>query len=320
MAAFEGGRITALPRAASGEQNAGVSVVIGTCGWRASIRDAVATILASQHVRIELIVVDQGPTGVADYLREFRGDDRLTHLHSSTRGVSAARNIGIATAHNELVLIVDDDVTVGPTWAADFSTALAGMSDIAVAFCGVEAASFDQRAGFIPQVLVRHSRTVRSLLFKSRVKGLGAGMAVRRDRVLELGGFDEMLGPGAPLRSNEDRDLAMRALTHGWSVLTTADASVTHHGFRTWDEGRELTRRDWFGIGATYAKSFKTLDLRIVPALMHEVVINGILHPLARLMRGRPPNGLKQIVYFVAGFSAGLKTPLDRETGVYHRS
>ena len=197
--------------------------------------------------------------GAADFLEEFAGDDRLTCIHSSTRGVSAARNVGIMTARNDLVLIIDDDVTVGPNWAADFARSLAGMNDVAVAFCAVEAAHHDESAGFIPDHLVHHSQTVRSVSFKSLIEGIGAGMAVRREAVLELGGFDETLGPGAPFRSGEDRDIAIRALMRGWSVCSTADASVTHHGFRTWDEGRQLTRRDWFGIGATYAKPVKTV-------------------------------------------------------------
>jgi len=247
-----------------------VSVVVGTSGRRATLRDTVASVLASEHIDVELIVVDQRTGSDGHFLDEFAGDSRLTHVHSSTRGVSAARNVGIANAHNDLVLITDDDVTVGPNWAADFAGSLDGMSDVAVAFCDVEAAAHDHGAGFIPDHVVHRSRTIRSVFFKSRIEGIGAGMAVRRGAVREFGGFDEMLGPGAPFRSSEDRDIATRALMRGWSVCTTAAASVTHHGFRTWDEGRALSRRDWFGIGATYAKQVKTLDVRIVPVLIHE--------------------------------------------------
>jgi glycosyltransferase involved in cell wall biosynthesis len=316
----ERGSIGLRRDAASREGVPSVSVVIGTSGRRATLRDTVASILASEHIDVELIVVDQSTGSDGHFLDEFTGDERLTHVHSSTRGVSAARNVGIATAHNDLVLITDDDVTVGPNWAADFAGCLAGMSDVAVAFCDVEAAAHDQGAGFIPDHVVHCSRTIRSVFFKSRIEGIGAGMAVRRGAVRDFGGFDEMLGPGAPFRSSEDRDIATRALMHGWSVCTTAEASVTHHGFRTWDEGRALTRRDWFGIGATYAKQVKSLDVRIVPVLVHEVVFRGLILPVARALRGLPPRGLKQIVYFLRGFAAGLKTPVDRATSMYRPS
>src|SRR4029079_1375471 len=101
------------------------------------------------------------------------------------------------------------------------------------------------------------------LIAKSRARGMGAGMAVRRRAVLSLGGFDEQLGPGGRLRSGEARDLAARALVAGWWVLQIPDAYVVHHGFRTWVEGRSLTRRDWFGIGAAYAKQLKIGNLAI---------------------------------------------------------
>ena len=265
-------------------------------------------------------MVDQRAGGAVDFLAEFAGDDRLTYVQSSTPGVSAARNVGIMSAHNDLVLIVDDDVTVGPDWAADFTMSLAGMDDVAVAFCAVEAAHHDESAGFIPDHVVHHSQTVRSVFFKSLIEGIGAGMAVRREAVLEFGGFDETLGPGAPFRAGEDRDIAIRALMRGWSICSIADASVTHHGFRTWDEGRQLTRRDWFGIGATYAKSVKTLNPRIVPVLIHDVVIRGLLQPMARGLQGLRPRGLKQIPYFLGGFWAGLRRPLNRTTCIYRPS
>jgi len=311
------GAFTPRSRPAPRESVPSVSVVIGTSGQRASLRDAVSSILASDRIAIELIVVDQDAGSAADLLAEFAGDDRLTYVKSSTPGVSAARNVGIVTARNDLVLIIDDDVTVAPNWAADFARSLAGMNHVAVAFCAVEAAHHDENVGFIPDHVVHHSQTVRSLFFQSLIGGIGAGMAVRRGAVLELGGFDETLGPGAPFRAGEDRDIAIRALMRGWSICSIADASVTHHGFRTWDEGRQLTRRDWFGIGATYAKSVKRLDPRIVPVIVHEVVIRGVLQPLGRGLQGLRPRGLKQIAYFLGGFWAGLRRPLDRTTCIY---
>ncbi|MEO5900012.1 MAG: glycosyltransferase, partial [Ilumatobacteraceae bacterium] len=297
-----------------------VSVVIGTSGDRPRVRDAVASVLACTGVDMEVILVDHGLPSAAHWLGDLRDDRRLRHLSSSTMGVSAARNVGIKAARNEYVLIIDDDVTVDPGWAADFASELAATPDVAVAFCDVVAGTHDLTMGFVPDHVVRTSRTVRSPLAKSRIRGIGAGMAVRRDAVLAVGGFDEMLGPGAPLRSSEDRDLAMRTLLQGHAVRSTCATSVTHHGFRTWVEGRSLTERDWFGIGATYSKQIKTRDVRIIPVLVVEVVYHGLVRPLARMLRGHPPNGLRQIVYFVQGFRAGIAIPLDSQTGLFRRS
>ena len=64
-------------------------------------------------------------------------------------------------------------------------------------------------------------------------------MAVRRDVMLELGGFDELFGPGARFMSADDVDVAVRVLLRGWHVYTTGDRRVVHHGFRTLREGRD---------------------------------------------------------------------------------
>ena len=180
-----------------------------------------------------------------------------------------------------------------------------------MAFCRVDAGPHDPDLGFIPDHEVDERLVVRSLLSKSRARGIGAGMAVRRRDVLSIGGFDEQLGPGGRLRSGEDRDLAARALAAGWWVLQIPDAFVVHHGFRTWAQGRSLTRRDWYGIGAAYAKQLKCRNLAIVAVIAHEVVWFGLIKPVAGFLFGRRHNGLRRIGYFASGLVAGLRTPVD---------
>jgi hypothetical protein len=194
---------------------------------------------------------------------------------------------------------------------------MAPLERVAVGFCRVDAAAHDVTKGFIPDHEVERPVLVRSLLSKSRTRGIGAGMAVRRDAVLALGGFDEELGPGAPLRSGEDRDLAARALTAGWRVYQTPDAMVVHHGFRTWAEGRELTRRDWYGIGAAYAKQVKAGHLAVFVVLAHEVVYMGFVKPALLALRGRGSIGIRRVVYFLDGFRRGLCTPIDHRTVLF---
>jgi GT2 family glycosyltransferase len=143
-------------------------------------------------------------------------------------------------------------------------------------------------------------------------------MAVRRDVVLALGGFDERLGPGAPLDSGEDRDLAVRALAKGWWVAQTPHAYVEHNGFRTWDEGRELARRDWFGIGAAYAKPLKCRRPEIILALAYEVLYLGLVKPVAqRLVGRRRHSGVRQFRFFFVGLVRGMRTPVDRHMMLY---
>jgi glycosyltransferase involved in cell wall biosynthesis len=294
-----------------------VSVLISTLG-RPSVEEAIRTVLASEAIEIELIVVDQSPDATtASLVADLVDDERLVIIHTATMGVSRGRNLGLHRASNDIVLITDDDVTVPVDWARRFHAAVEALEQVAVAFCRVDAGPHDRDLGFIPDHEVEERVVIRSLLSKSRARGIGAGMAVRRDDVLSIGGFDEQLGPGGRLRSGEDRDLAARALASGWWVLQIPDAFVVHHGFRTWAQGRSLTRRDWYGIGAAYAKQLKCGNLGIVPVIAHEVLWFGLMKPVAGFLVGRRRNGLRRIGYFVSGFVAGLRTAVDAKRMLY---
>jgi GT2 family glycosyltransferase len=284
-------------------------------------RDALATIeslLESVGIELEIIVIDQSTNDDTESaLAPACVDARVRYSRSSTVGLSRARNLGLQLAQHEIVLFTDDDVTVPVVWAERLSRALEECPQIAVGFCRVEAAPHDRSQGFVPDHLITKSIIVRSLWTKSLARGIGAGMVVRRRAIQSMGGFDELLGAGAPFRSAEDRDMAARALTAGWWVYQTPSPAVVHHGFRTWSEGQELTRRDWYGIGAAYAKQIKIGDVRIIPVIAHEVLYYGMLIPVVHQLMGRRRTGLRRLAYFSAGLFKGIRTPLDRSTLLY---
>jgi hypothetical protein len=120
-----------------------------------------------------------------------------------------------------------------------------------------------QTVGCVPEHEISERQVMRSLVAKSGTRGLGAGMAVLGHVVLSIGGFDEQRGPGDDLRSSEDRDVTARVLAGAWWVLQfPRRVRHAHHLFCTWIQGRSLTRRDWYGIGAEYAKQLKCRNWR----------------------------------------------------------
>jgi glycosyltransferase involved in cell wall biosynthesis len=85
-----------------------VSVIIPTYnrGW--IIKEAINSVLDQDFSDFELIVVDDGSD---DDTREVLGTyaNSITVLHQSNRGVSAARNRGIADASGRLIAFLDSD-------------------------------------------------------------------------------------------------------------------------------------------------------------------------------------------------------------------
>lgn len=295
-----------------------ISVVVCTrnrCDFTVGI---MRTILLNEYPDFEVILVDQSTNNdTANAIGQFLGDPRFQYIHSTTQGAGRARNIGLSQAQGDIVAFTDDDCTVPSNWLEVIMGIFATYPRVAMLFCNVDPAPYDGSVGFIPAYQRHDDLLVRTLWDKCRARGMGAGMAVRRDFILSIGKFDENLGPGAPFLACEEGDLAVRVLLNGGWVYETHQTSVTHYGFRTWHEGKQLTKRDWFGIGAAYAKPLKCGYWRVIIIVMYEMLVEALLKPLTKLLRLKKPQGLKQVFYFFQGFVKGLRTPVDCQHIIY---
>ena len=83
-------------------------------------------------------------------------------------------------------------------------------------------------------------------------------MAVRREMVRELGGFDDALDTGAPLPGGGDLDMFYRIIRAGHALVYEPSALVFHRHRR---KMKELRRQYWsWGLGfmSFAAKSYRT--------------------------------------------------------------
>ncbi|RPJ72961.1 MAG: glycosyltransferase [Desulfobacteraceae bacterium] len=85
-----------------------VSVIIPTCNRAWCLAEAVDSVLAQAYQDFELIVVDDGSTDETPRLLETYGA-AIRMLRCKNRGVSAARNAGIAAARAGLIAFLDSD-------------------------------------------------------------------------------------------------------------------------------------------------------------------------------------------------------------------
>jgi hypothetical protein len=211
------------------------------------------------------------------------------------------------------IVCSDDDCEAPPGWLGDMVRVINDHPTAAIVFCNVIAVPHDAKSGYVPSYTRRQSRLVRSVVATCWGHGMSAGMAVRRRAILEIGGFDEALGPGARFPAGDDWDIAFRALLAGWHVFEVADVEIVHHGFRSFAEGRAHATRDWLGIGAVCSKLPRSgrVTRRCRPDL-------GILRsrgpPFVDLLSFRRPRGLARITGFLQGFAMGLRTPIERQT------
>jgi GT2 family glycosyltransferase len=295
-----------------------MTVVISTRDRGDRIIRTIRTIQANTYPDFELRVVDQSRhDGTERAIRDSLTDPRIRYIRSETTGVSIGRNIGIAGAQSELIAITDDDCEVSATWLQELDAAFDVDRRIGVVFGNVLPCRHDPAAGFVPAYVRTEPFLARSIRDKLDVEGGSACMALRRSVWQQLGGFDEMLGVGAPLRSAGESDFTIRCLLAGHFVFETPKVSVIHHEFHTWQEGRPVVERYWYGTGAMFAKQLKCRHWSVLQVLVGLAWRWAFGRSRFATSLGRGPFRLFRLVSFVRGFMAGAIAPVDRATKRY---
>ncbi|MDR7550841.1 MAG: glycosyltransferase family 2 protein [Armatimonadota bacterium] len=204
-----------------------VTVVIPTRNRRALLEEAVASVQRQTRRHWELIVVDDcSEDGTWAWLSSLR-DPRIRAMRLEQHSErSAARNGGLAEARGMYVLFLDDDDLLTPRALERLMEAARRHPD-AVGVAGA-AVQFDARG---------HRRRVSWVgrRWKGRVWPvvlwgrwiLQGQAAIRRDEILEVGGWGEHLAAG------EDQELWLRLGLRGPAVLLP-DSVLENRAHVTW--------------------------------------------------------------------------------------
>ena len=88
-----------------------VSVVIPNYNYAKTLGACIEAVLAQPHAPAEIVVVDDGSTdGSVEIARSYP----CTVVRTANRGVSAARNLGVARSGGDVVFFVDSDIALRP--------------------------------------------------------------------------------------------------------------------------------------------------------------------------------------------------------------
>jgi GT2 family glycosyltransferase len=241
------------------------TVVICSRERPAMLIETIESVLGAATLPAEIVVVDQSTAANEEVatLGAVRGCE-VRYLHSETTGLSRARNLGIKAAAEDVVVLLDDDMFVQADWLEHL---VAGLPEDprGVATGRVLAAPDEGRGGTVPgAALVQREQGVTYRGPQDFDVVPGANVALRRDVVLGLGGYDERLGAGSSFASADDNDIGQRLLEAG-SEVRHVPAAVVYH--RAWRTRGELLRLRWLygrGKGAFYAKHARLRDRQIL--------------------------------------------------------
>jgi glycosyl transferase family 2 len=199
-----------------------VSVILATRDRPELLSRAIDSVLVQRFERWQLLVVDDGATDAVPATLAAYEDDRIVTVKGPRRGLSAARNAGLARANGEVVCYQDDDNVMHPAWLHAVAHVFSQRDDVDVAY-GVSIAEHR-----LPDDLGEHGwwpsfwqlPWSREKLLEENTTDAGS-IAHRRD--LAEARFDESLSTGEDwdllLRLTADREaLAVPAVSHAYSM------------------------------------------------------------------------------------------------------
>jgi GT2 family glycosyltransferase len=297
------------------------AVVVCTRNRPADLRRCLASLAAAPPPGCRVIVVDQSSDlETAAVFKELVGGlAGFDYLASGRIGASIARNQGARWAGRGLVLFTDDDCEVAVDWVGNWRSFFEAHPTVSIAFGKVDVPEFDPMTGHIPNFDPgHHDRAWGPEVFSrgAGFVGMGANMAVRHDAFDEVGGFDELLGPGALLSAGEDTELALRMVEAGHRMGHAAQPTVTHYGFRSTLEASRLGHHYGGGTAAMYIKHVRCGDWQAA-----RFMVRDIARLLARIIRSvltsERPTGFNSLRGFVAAIPAAVSCPVDVERRMY---
>jgi GT2 family glycosyltransferase len=246
-----------------------LSVVICTRNRPDTVGQALESVAECEYQPFDVHVMDQSTDDktkaiVLELASRFAHKLKINYHHLEKAGLSRAYNLGIAASDGEVIACTDDDVVVPKDWLAQIAKAFQADPEAGLLYGQVlvpESLKEAERNGVIvPNLPIkRYERLIKGgKLF--RVFGMGANYALRRSIIDRVGGFDEALGGGGPLRSSQDFDFAYRVYRSGAAVLLVPEVKVDHYGSRTSDQWPATMKAYGVGDGAFYSKHIRCGD------------------------------------------------------------
>jgi cellulose synthase/poly-beta-1,6-N-acetylglucosamine synthase-like glycosyltransferase len=225
-----------------------VSVVIPARNAAATLDATLWSVRHQTHAHWEAVVVDDGSTDATAAIatRHHIEDARIRCVKGRACGVSAARNLGVASSEGGIVAFLDADDLWLPGKLAAHVQYLGEQADVGMSFDRIR--FVDEQARPTPVVSTPHVHGLCSadLLYENPA-ATASTLVIRRAVFAQLGGFDETL------RHAEDLELMIRLrATTVWRVEGLSEV-LTHYrasaqgasaGLQRMQDGWELVMRE----------------------------------------------------------------------------
>lgn len=277
-----------------------VEVVVTAFNQGELVTAAVDSALAQSRAPREVIVVDDGSTDAASRaaLQALAQRSGVRVIARTNGGVSAARNTGIAAASAELVVVLDGDDELDPSFIARTAAAVEADTDVVAAsgwlrLHGAADALARPAGGYAIDFLHRNNAPATVLL--------------RRTAWQRAGGYDEAMRSGF-----EDWDFFLSLLSSGGRIEIVPEELVRYRTAPASSNIRSMTTRaDLYG--GLIDKHQELFARHLSEALIaHEQRSIELLGRWERLMITHPEEIITEATYGDGGMAAVVRIATAR--------
>ena len=233
------------------------SVIIPTYNRRDSLLQALDSL--SQQTfpmeRLEVVVVDDGSTDDTETIASQEFSFTLRYLTQKNQGATAARNYGATFSQSEILVFIDDDITISPQTVEALAETCDQRTKV-LAMGTINKRSSVNTSVYTPVVLTMadHSLVADDNVEFHFVDCNSELLACKRRDFFDIGMFQDPTG-GHGWPNWDDVDFGYRAHLKGFRILGTSKASAEH-----WDysiSNRTMACQRFYRAGRSAVWLFK---------------------------------------------------------------
>lgn len=195
-----------------------ISVVLCSYNGERVIGDCLDGLAALDYPSYEVIVIDDGST---DRTAEIAAKYPFRLVRTVNRGLSAARNEGLAQARGEIVAYIDDDAVPDRHWLRYLGAAFASSEHVGIGGPNVAPATDTRMESLLARAPGTPIHVLRTGEEAEHIPGCNS--AYRTEALRELGGWDTTFRV-----AGDDVDLCWRIHERGGTLGFAAGAMVWH--------------------------------------------------------------------------------------------
>lgn len=201
-----------------------ISVVVCAYNAESTMRDCLESLIQLAYPNYEAIIVDDGSTDRTGAIADEY--PQLKIIHQPNRGLSAARNVGMAAAAGEIIAYTDADAMPDPDWLTYLALKFRATDVVGIGGPNLPPPEDDWLATC---VAAAPGAPTHILLDDETAEHIpGCNMAFRREALAEVGGFDTRY-----TAAGDDVDICWRLQELGSTIGFSSAAIVWHHRRKT---------------------------------------------------------------------------------------